>query len=162
MQCDIQNNHKTIANRLKPMLPNLVDETQSAFVQNKQITNKALIVFEIFHFLKKKTTRRKGFMALKVNMAKAYDRIEWPFLEYIQKNMSFLLYLTKLIMRYVTPSKLQLTLQKVMCCVICRNIIDFVEDKEHMLLFVALFLSSRIRACHIASPFLSKFSKTQP
>lgn len=67
---------EVITNRLKPILPNLVDENQGAFVQDRQIIDDGLIAFEIFSFLKNKKRERKGFMALKVDMAKAYDRIE--------------------------------------------------------------------------------------
>ncbi|KAL1293347.1 hypothetical protein AAHE18_19G066400 [Arachis hypogaea] len=60
---------KTIANRLKQILPDIVGEFQ----------NNGLVAFEIFHYMKKKTT----------DMAKAYDRIEWPFLKEVMVSMGF-------------------------------------------------------------------------
>jgi len=68
---------KSITNRLKPILLEIVDKEQSAFVQGRLITDNALIVMECFHWMKKKTKGKKGVMAMKLNMAKAYDRIEW-------------------------------------------------------------------------------------
>jgi hypothetical protein len=64
---------KCIANRMKCILPEVVDEEQSAFVQGRLITDNALIAVECFHWLKKKTKAKKGMMALKLDMAKAYN-----------------------------------------------------------------------------------------
>lgn len=44
----------TIANRLKLVLPLILDDTKGAFMQQRQITNNTLLEFEIFIFLKKK------------------------------------------------------------------------------------------------------------
>ncbi|KAL8151183.1 hypothetical protein V2J09_020991 [Rumex salicifolius] len=39
--------------------------------------------------MKKKTKCRKGFLALKLDMAKSYDRVEWPFLEHCMRRLDF-------------------------------------------------------------------------
>lgn len=80
---------KVIANRLKPLLPEIVDEEQSAFVQGRLITDNALIAMECFHWLKKKTKGKKRMMAMKLDMAKAYDRVEWSFVETMLLSMGF-------------------------------------------------------------------------
>ena len=68
---------KVIANRLKPMLHSIISETQSAFIANRLITNNILIAFESLHHMKNNCTGKKGFMALKLDMSKAYDQVEW-------------------------------------------------------------------------------------
>lgn len=67
---------KVIANRLTLVLPLLISETQSAFVAGRQITDNILIAYELIHFLRKKTRGKQGFMSIKLDINKAYDRVE--------------------------------------------------------------------------------------
>ncbi|XP_021736509.1 uncharacterized protein LOC110703057 [Chenopodium quinoa] len=71
---------KVIVLRLKSILPNVVTENQSAFVPGRLITDNALIALELFHTMKNRSQSRKGSIALKLDMSKAYDRVEWGFL----------------------------------------------------------------------------------
>ena len=72
---------KFLANRLKPLLSAIISENQSVFVPSRLITNNVLIAFEIMHYLKKKKDGKEGYMAAKLDMSKAHDRVEWVFLE---------------------------------------------------------------------------------
>lgn len=95
---------KSIANRLKMVLPDLISESQSAFVPGRLIMDNAVIALEIFHFLKKKTKGKNDFFffALKLDMSKAYYKMEWNLLEEFLKNMNFTGSFIELIMRYIT------------------------------------------------------------
>lgn len=80
---------KTIANRIKPIFPDIVDELQSTFIQGRLITDSALIALECFHWLKMKRKGKKGGMALKLDMSKAYDIIEWNFYREFSRAWAF-------------------------------------------------------------------------
>ncbi|KAL0462108.1 UNVERIFIED_CONTAM: hypothetical protein Slati_0098400 [Sesamum latifolium] len=68
------------ANRPKPLLDHIVSHTQSAFIPGRLITDNVLVAFELNHHLKISTQTKGGCAAIKLDMSKAYDRVEWPFL----------------------------------------------------------------------------------
>lgn len=72
---------KLLAIRMKPFLDKLISPYQSAFVHGRQITDNIIIAHEITHTmrLERKKQKEKGYMALKIDMFKAFDRVEWTF-----------------------------------------------------------------------------------
>ncbi|XP_031097211.1 uncharacterized protein LOC116001448 [Ipomoea triloba] len=71
---------KMIANRMKPLLGEVISDSQSAFIPNRLITDNIMIAAEVGHLLNRKHGGMVGWGALKLDMAKAYDRMEWSFL----------------------------------------------------------------------------------
>ena len=53
------------------------------------ITDNILIAHEMLYYLKSKGTGKLRFMALKLDMSKVYDQVEWIFLEQIMVKMGF-------------------------------------------------------------------------
>ena len=80
---------KTLANKLKKILPSIISDTQSAFVNGRLITDNVLVAFEAMHQINLKKSGTKGEMALKLDMSKAYDRVEWACLEKIMEKLGF-------------------------------------------------------------------------
>ena len=67
---------KVLANRLKLVLPQIISENQSAFLSKRLITDNVLISFELMHYLDHKRDGKDCYMAIKLDMSKAYDRVE--------------------------------------------------------------------------------------
>lgn len=66
---------KTITNRLKPHLNNITNPNQSAFVPNRLITNNIILVYKSLHTFHKRKSNNKGYVGIKLEMEKAYDRL---------------------------------------------------------------------------------------
>ena len=47
------------------------------------------MAFETLHCMKNQTSGKTVFMALKLDMSKAYDRVEWTYLETLMLKMGF-------------------------------------------------------------------------
>uniref|UniRef100_A0A8I6YTV5 Reverse transcriptase domain-containing protein n=1 Tax=Hordeum vulgare subsp. vulgare TaxID=112509 RepID=A0A8I6YTV5_HORVV len=99
---------KVIANRLKLILPTLIYENQSAFVPGRLITDNVLLAYEISHYLLNKKTGKEGVAAVKADMSKAYDRVEWAFLRAMLQKLGFRRHWVDLIMRCVTMVRYQI------------------------------------------------------
>ncbi|XP_017624602.1 uncharacterized protein LOC108468221 [Gossypium arboreum] len=80
---------KTVANRLQKVLDGCIDDAQSAFVPGRLISDNVLLAYEVLHSFKNKKSGKKGSMALKLDMSKAYDRVEWPSIRGMMANMGF-------------------------------------------------------------------------
>jgi hypothetical protein len=93
---------KVLANRLKEILPEIISEEQSAFVLGRLITDSIIAAYECLHFMKRNGAQRHQHCALKLDMRKAYDRVEWAYLRAIMLRMGFHCRWVELIMSMVT------------------------------------------------------------
>ena len=89
-----------LANRLKMVPPNIITEHQSAFTKSKLIIDNILVAFKTLHSMQKHKGK-DDYMATKLDMRNAYDRVEWSYLEAVMKKMGFGEQWIKLMMVYV-------------------------------------------------------------
>jgi hypothetical protein len=72
---------KCMVNRLRPILGEIISMNQSAFVPGRLLTDNVLIACEVIHYMRNKRQGLEAYAAVKLDMSKAYDRVEWHFLE---------------------------------------------------------------------------------
>ena len=58
---------KVVANKLKKILPTIINDTQSAFVYGRLITDNVLVAFKAMHHISKKKSGKVGEMALQLD-----------------------------------------------------------------------------------------------
>ena len=92
---------KVIVARIHPMLSNLVSTYQTTFVPGQKGIDNAIIVQELMHTMSK-MKRRGRFMEIKIDLEKAYDRLEWSFIWDTLALFKFPNHLTSLIMSCVS------------------------------------------------------------
>ncbi|KAL8122999.1 hypothetical protein AgCh_011101 [Apium graveolens] len=80
---------KVLANRLKECLPVLISDSQSAFIENRLLTDNALLAFELNYYIRRKRQGKNGVVGFKIDVSKAYDRLEWHFLEAMMQKFGF-------------------------------------------------------------------------
>jgi hypothetical protein len=79
---------KILANRLKVHMHKIISPFQSVFVPKRHIQDNTILTHELLHSFKSKRGKG-GFMFLKTDMEKAFDRMEWPFILAILKQLGF-------------------------------------------------------------------------
>ncbi|XP_074299645.1 uncharacterized protein LOC141630789 [Silene latifolia] len=97
---------KTLANRIKKVLPHLISETQSGFVPGRQITDNIVVFQKVIHSMRKRKGKQ-GFIAIKIDLEKAYDRLRWSFIRDTMKDMGFPGLLVDVVMECVTSTRMQ-------------------------------------------------------
>ncbi|XP_016700008.1 uncharacterized protein [Gossypium hirsutum] len=80
---------KFLANRLKVVLPFCITQNQSTFIPGRMIHNNVLVAHELMNYLRSpKNSPNKGCV-IKLDMSKAYDRVEWSFIKKVMLKMGF-------------------------------------------------------------------------
>ncbi|XP_050222138.1 uncharacterized protein LOC126672232 [Mercurialis annua] len=98
---------KLIARRLQQIMPVIIGPEQTSFVAGRHITDNIILAQEAMHSMRKKTGKR-GYMAIKIDLEKAYDKISWHFLQETLVLAGVPENITKVIMQCVTTTTLSI------------------------------------------------------
>lgn len=93
---------KVLANRLKPCLKSLISDRQSAFIEGRLLNDNALIAFEVNHYMRRLSQGKNGMAGFKIDISKAYDRLEWDFIRNMMFKFGFSALWTERIMGLIT------------------------------------------------------------
>jgi len=77
---------KVIANRLKPLLPTLISEEQTSYVEGRQILNNIIQTHEVVHSLK---SNKQAGMIIQLDLVKAYDKLSWSYIRAVIRAYGF-------------------------------------------------------------------------
>eukprot|EP00253_Pinus_taeda_P002455 PITA_02455 len=98
---------KVIANRLKPLLPTLVSEEQTGYVERRQILDNIIQAHEVVHSL---ITNKQGGMIIQLDIVKAYDKLSWTYIRAVLKSYGFDYNWIKWVMVLVTTASCSILL----------------------------------------------------
>ena len=79
----------------------LVSPLQTAFVLERKGIDNTIIIQELVHSISK-TKGKEGFMAIKINLEKAYDKLEWGFIRERLLSFNFLVDPVEIIMSCIS------------------------------------------------------------
>lgn len=72
---------KVLANRMKVVLLQCISQGKYAFIENRSIVDNVLVAIEFIHHMKCKVEANIGEVALKIDISKTYDRVDWKYLQ---------------------------------------------------------------------------------
>lgn len=96
---------KVIVRRLRPLLDSIISPLQSSFVPNRHTTDNIIIIQEILHHIRK-SKAREGGMAMKLDLEKAYDKVDWKSLKQALLKFGFPTKFVNIIIICVTSTSL--------------------------------------------------------
>lgn len=87
--CNILNKifSKVIANRMACLLPNMIFLEQSAFVKGREIVDNIILALELVTYMG--CNNRGRNVAIKLNMEKAYDWVDWRYMIWVLRAFGF-------------------------------------------------------------------------
>jgi hypothetical protein len=77
---------KVLAARLAKVIGGLIPNTQSAFIKGRQLVDGVVVINEVIDYAKRSG---KDCIVLKVDFEKAYDSVDWGFLDYMLMRFGF-------------------------------------------------------------------------
>ena len=71
---------RILVQRLKPYMAEIINPCQAGFVLGRRTSDNIILVQEVIRTLRYRRGRT-GYVAIKLDLEKAYDRLEWSFIQ---------------------------------------------------------------------------------
>jgi len=99
--------YKVLVTRLRPFLNDIILPLQSSFIPGRSTKDNAIILQEIIYHMNKKK-KKKGDMVFKLDLEKAYDKVDWGFLKQTLFMFGFPTSIISLIMHNLASTSISL------------------------------------------------------
>lgn len=96
---------KILVQRLRPLLPSLISPIQASFLAGKRGSDNVIIAQKLIYFLKKRKGN-DGYIVVKIDLEKAYDRLKWSFNRMVLNHFGFPSNSTNLIMSCISTASI--------------------------------------------------------
>lgn len=70
-----------MVHRIKPLIPDLISYNQGAFVPGRKVTDNVIVAQELIASFKRKKKSNFGWMMIKIDLEKAFDKLNWNFIQ---------------------------------------------------------------------------------
>ncbi|XP_062155084.1 uncharacterized protein LOC133863105 [Alnus glutinosa] len=87
-------------------------QEESAFIPGRLISDNVLAAYEAMHSMQTRMWSKTGFMGFKLDLSKAYDRVEWSFLKAAMLRLGFDVKWVQLVMACVTSVQYAVLVEK--------------------------------------------------
>ena len=94
---------KILVLRMKHPMPKLVPLSQIAFIAGRKGSNNFIVAQELLYTLEKKKGKT-GYMIIKIDLEKTYDRMEWSFVRNVLCSLGFHNATVELILSYISST----------------------------------------------------------
>ena len=94
---------KVLVNSLHPILDTIIGPYQRSFLLGRGTYDNVVVLQEIIHFMRR-SKKKKGYAAFKLDLEKTFDNVNWDFLKSYLQDFGFPYITTKLIMHCVSSS----------------------------------------------------------
>lgn len=80
---------KILTNRLQPIMNTIIGSEHSAFTKGHLISDNILLCHEVIHYLNNRRKSKAYSIVLKLDISKAYERVEWTYLKHMLHYFGF-------------------------------------------------------------------------
>lgn len=105
---------KVMTKRLRYVLGDVIVESQCVFIPGRMISDNTTVGFECLHRLKRRK-RKFGSMAIKLDMSKVYNRVEWKFIGNMMHKLGFSEKWVQLVWRCISTVSYSFMLNREVC-----------------------------------------------